>query len=98
MVVGSAQAQGQTMQKQWQLIRDGQAYKLKLGEAPVRAPGANEVQIKVHAASMNRRDVFVMRGSVSDATPPHRRAAVRRRWRGVRGRARALRGSRSATR
>jgi NADPH:quinone reductase-like Zn-dependent oxidoreductase len=66
LVIGSAPAQGQTgdkaMQKQWQLIRDGQAYKLKLGEAPVRTPEANEVQIKVHAASMNRRDVSVMRG------------------------------------
>ncbi len=26
-------------------------------------PGANEVQIKIHAASMNRRDVAVMQGN-----------------------------------
>ena len=66
MVLGGAQVQAETMQKQWQLIRDndgkGPGYTLKLGEAPVRAPGANEVQIKIHAASLNRRDVAVMRG------------------------------------
>jgi NADPH:quinone reductase-like Zn-dependent oxidoreductase len=52
----------QTTQKQWQLIRDGKAYKLQLADAPVRVPGANEVQIKMHAASLNRRDVYVMGG------------------------------------
>jgi len=62
VIFGGTQVQAQTMQKQWQLVRDGQAYQLKLGEAPVRAPGANEVQIKMHAASLNRRDVYVMRG------------------------------------
>jgi len=61
-----------TTQKQWQLIRDGNAYKLQLGEAPVRTPGANEVLIRMHAASLNRRDVFVMAGQYP--MPP--RAAV----------------------
>ena len=59
----------QTTQKQWQLIRKEKpepgkaAYTLQLADAPVRAPGPNEVQIKMHAASLNRRDVFVMQGT-----------------------------------
>lgn len=40
-----------------------QGYTLKLvTNAPVRAPGAGEILIKMHAASLNRRDIFVMRG------------------------------------
>jgi NADPH:quinone reductase-like Zn-dependent oxidoreductase len=62
LVFGGTQVQAQTMQKQWQLIREGQAYKLQFADAPVRAPAANEVQIKMRAASLNRRDIFVMRG------------------------------------
>jgi NADPH:quinone reductase-like Zn-dependent oxidoreductase len=64
-----ATVEAQTTQKQWQLIRKEKAaqgepvYKLQLADAPVRAPGPNEVQIKMHAASLNRRDVFVMQGS-----------------------------------
>ena len=62
-VFGGSSVEAQT-QKQWQLIKkaDGPGYALKLGEAAVRKPAANEVLIKVHAASLNRRDVFVMRG------------------------------------
>ena len=63
--------QAQTMQKQWQLTREGQSYKLKLGEAPVRAPAASEVQIKMHAASLNRRDVYVVRGQYPMPPRPH---------------------------
>lgn len=62
-MAGGANVQAQTTQKQWQLIKSGaQGYTLKLGEAPVRQPGAGEVLIKMHAASLNRRDIFVMRG------------------------------------
>jgi len=74
VLFSGATVAAQTTQKQWQLIRKEKAepgeavYALKLAEAPVRAPGPNEVQIKMHAASLNRRDVFVMRGSY--AMPP----------------------------
>lgn len=55
--------EAQTTQKQWQLIKSGgQGFTLKLGDAPVRKPGANEVLVKMHAASLNRRDVFVLKG------------------------------------
>lgn len=59
------------MQKQWQLTREGQAYKLALGEAPLRQPGANEVQIRMHAASLNRRDVYVLHGQYPMPPRPH---------------------------
>jgi NADPH:quinone reductase-like Zn-dependent oxidoreductase len=82
VVAGYASAQGRqnsgesvqipTTQKQWQLIREGNAYRLQLAEAPVRKPGANEILIRMHAASLNRRDVFVMAGQYR--MPP--RAAV----------------------
>ncbi len=50
-------------QQQYRLVRTGaQGYRLQLSEAPVRLPGANEVLVKVHAASLNRRDVLVMKG------------------------------------
>jgi NADPH:quinone reductase-like Zn-dependent oxidoreductase len=51
-------------QKQWRLVRSGTEgpFTLKLTDVPVRQPGANEVLVKVHAASLNRRDVYVLRG------------------------------------
>jgi NADPH:quinone reductase-like Zn-dependent oxidoreductase len=52
-----------TTQKQWQLIKgSGPTYTFTLKDVPVRAPGANEVLIKMHAASLNRRDVFLVKG------------------------------------
>jgi NADPH:quinone reductase-like Zn-dependent oxidoreductase len=52
-----------TTQKQYRLVRgDQQGFRLDLVDAPVRAPGPNEVLVKVHATSLNRRDVFVMKG------------------------------------
>ena len=69
ILFAGATVEAQTTQKQWQLIRKEKpapgepVYKLQLADAPVRAPGPNEVQIKMHAASLNRRDVFVMQGS-----------------------------------
>ena len=35
---------------------------LKLVDAPVRDPGAHEVLVRVHAVSLNRRDVFLLKG------------------------------------
>jgi NADPH:quinone reductase-like Zn-dependent oxidoreductase len=50
-------------QQQYHLVRTGQqGYRLELSEAPVRVPGPHEVLIRVHAVSLNRRDVFVMKG------------------------------------
>jgi NADPH:quinone reductase-like Zn-dependent oxidoreductase len=73
--VGGANVHAQTTQKQWQLVRNAApasgggaggappAYSLKLAtDVPVRKPEAGEVQVKIHAASLNRRDVFVMMG------------------------------------
>ena len=52
-----------TTQKQYRLVRDGvQGYKLELTDATVRLPGEHEVLIRVRATSLNRRDVFVMKG------------------------------------
>jgi NADPH:quinone reductase-like Zn-dependent oxidoreductase len=69
-----ANTQAQTTQKQWQLIKTGaQGYELKLAETAVRKPGTGEVLLKMHAASLNRRDLDVMHGEVRlahDATVP----------------------------
>jgi len=64
-ILGGTTVAAQTTQKQWQLIKKtgGPGYTLELGEAPVRQPGANEVLVKIHAASLNRRDVFVVAGT-----------------------------------
>ena len=53
-----------TTQKQYRLIQsgDGHGYALKLTDAAVRMPGEHEVLIRVRATSLNRRDVFVMKG------------------------------------
>jgi NADPH:quinone reductase-like Zn-dependent oxidoreductase len=58
------QEQIPTTQKQYRLIRSGQqGYKLEQVDAPVRMPGPHEVLIRVRATSLNRRDVFVMKGA-----------------------------------
>jgi NADPH:quinone reductase-like Zn-dependent oxidoreductase len=63
MAFGGTNVQAETTQKQWQLVRSGaQGYTLKLAQVPIPKPAANEVLVKMHAASLNRRDVFVMRG------------------------------------
>jgi NADPH:quinone reductase-like Zn-dependent oxidoreductase len=51
-------------QQQYRLVRTGTQgpFKLELVNAPVRQPGAHEVLVKVHDASLNRRDIFVMQG------------------------------------
>ncbi len=38
------------------------AYRLTLEEAPVPVPAAREVLVRVHAVSLNRRDLYVQRG------------------------------------
>jgi len=53
-----------TTQKQYRMVRTGTEgpFTLKMTDAPVRQPGANEVLIRVHAVSLNRRDVFLLAG------------------------------------
>jgi NADPH:quinone reductase-like Zn-dependent oxidoreductase len=50
-------------QKQYQLVNPGPSgFTLKLLDAPVRQPGANEVLVRVRAVSLNRRDIYVIDG------------------------------------
>jgi len=58
-------------QKQYQLVPSGaqagngqQGLQLKLVDAPVRAPGQHEVVVRVHATSLNRHDVYVLKGQL----------------------------------
>ncbi|MGH8325523.1 MAG: zinc-dependent alcohol dehydrogenase family protein [Steroidobacteraceae bacterium] len=50
-------------QRRYALIRqtDG-SYRLTLEKAPIPAPGDREVLVRVRAASLNRRDVYVLKG------------------------------------
>jgi len=56
-----------TTQKQYRLSRSGKSgpFQLKVVDAPVRAPKAGEVLVRVHAASLNRHDVFVLKGAMT---------------------------------
>lgn len=50
-------------QHQYQLVKQTQGYSLQLREgAPLRAPGPNEVLVRVRATSLNRRDISILRG------------------------------------
>lgn len=51
------------MNRQYQLQRNGDGPAvLTLVDTPVRQPGPHEVLVRVHAASLNRRDVYVRLG------------------------------------
>ena len=51
-------------QQQYQFVRPGSQgpFTLQQVQVPVPQPGAHQVLIRVHATSLNRRDIFVMRG------------------------------------
>jgi NADPH:quinone reductase-like Zn-dependent oxidoreductase len=50
-------------QQQYQLVDPGpNGFTLKRVEAPVRPPGAGEVLVRVRAAALNRRDIYVIDG------------------------------------
>ncbi|MBM4240013.1 MAG: NAD(P)-dependent alcohol dehydrogenase, partial [Gammaproteobacteria bacterium] len=50
-------------QLQYQLVKQKQGFSLQLREgAPIRAPAAGELVVRVRATSLNRRDIMVMRG------------------------------------
>jgi NADPH:quinone reductase-like Zn-dependent oxidoreductase len=61
---GGVMAAQPTTQKQYRMVRTGTQgpFTLKLTDAPVRQPGAKEVLVKVHATSLNRRDVYLQMG------------------------------------
>ena len=63
VAVGSQAVSAQSTQKQYRLVKQGdEPFKLTLVDAPVRQPGEHEVLIKVHAVSLNRRDVMIAKG------------------------------------
>jgi len=63
LLVGSQAVSAQTTQKQYRLIKEGDApFTLTLLDAPVRQPGEHEVLVRVHAVSLNRRDVMIAKG------------------------------------
>ena len=59
-----AAAQLPTTQQQYQFVRSGGQgpFTMKKVEVPVPQPGAHQVLIRVHATSLNRRDIFVLQG------------------------------------
>jgi len=60
----------QTTQRQYQLQRSGDAPAvLAMVDAPIRQPGPHEVLVRVHAASLNRRDVYVKLGRYPGPKP-----------------------------
>ena len=63
LTVSAMSAGAQTTQKQYQLQKSGDAPPvLRLVDAPVRQPGEHEVLVRVHATSLNRRDIYVKAG------------------------------------
>ena len=66
-IAAPASAAIPTTQKQYRLTRSGESgpFQLQMVDAPVRAPGAGEVLVRVRAASLNRHDVFVLNGQMT---------------------------------
>src|SRR4051812_39686486 len=65
-------AQAQTTQRQYQLQKTGDAPAvLRLVDAPVRQPGEHEVLVRVHATSLNRRDIYVKMGRYPGPMKPN---------------------------
>jgi NADPH:quinone reductase-like Zn-dependent oxidoreductase len=65
-------SQVQTTQRQYQLQKTGDAPpELRLVDAPVRQPGEHEVLVRVHAVSLNRRDVYVKLGRYPGPMKPN---------------------------
>lgn len=49
-------------QKQYQFVKAAQGFTLELADAPVKAPGDNDVVIQIKATALNRRDISIMQG------------------------------------
>jgi NADPH:quinone reductase-like Zn-dependent oxidoreductase len=72
LAVFAMSAEAQTTQRQYQLQKNGDGPPaLKLVEAPVRQPGDNEVLVKVHAVSLNRRDMYMRLGQYPGPMAPN---------------------------
>jgi NADPH:quinone reductase-like Zn-dependent oxidoreductase len=72
LAVIAMSAEAQTTQRQYQLQKSGDAPPaLKLVDAPVRQPGDNEVLVRVHAVSLNRRDMYMRLGQYPGPMPPN---------------------------
>ena len=72
LAVFAMNAEAQTTQRQYQLQKSGDSPPaLKLVEAPVRQPGDNEVLVRVHAVSLNRRDIYMRLGQYPGPMPPN---------------------------
>ena len=70
-------AEAQTTQRQYQLQKTGDAPPaLRLVDAPVRQPGEHEVLVRVHAVSLNRRDIYVRLGQYPGPMRAESRAAL----------------------
>jgi NADPH:quinone reductase-like Zn-dependent oxidoreductase len=57
----AANSQNPTI-RQYQLERDGKEFRLAMKTVPRPAPAAGQVLVRVRAASLNQRDLLVMRG------------------------------------
>ena len=65
-------AHAQTTQKQYQLQKSGDGpLQLQLVDAPVRQPGEHEVLVRVHAVSLNRRDIYMRAGQYPGGVRPN---------------------------
>ena len=72
LLVLAVSAQAQTTQRQYQLQKTGDAPAvLRLVDAPVRQPGDHEVLVRVHAVSLNRRDIYMSRGQYPGPIKPN---------------------------
>jgi NADPH:quinone reductase-like Zn-dependent oxidoreductase len=71
-LVLAVSAQAQTTQRQYQLQKTGDApLVLRLVDAPVRQPGDHEVLVRVHAVSLNRRDIYMSHGQYPGGVKPN---------------------------
>lgn len=62
-LAGADLVYAQATQKQYRLVKSAAGgLELRLMDAPVRQPGANEVLVRVRATSLNRRDVMIVQG------------------------------------
>ena len=72
LAVLAMNAEAQTTQRQYQLQKSGDGPPvLKLVDAPVRQPGDHEVLVRVHAVSLNRRDMYMRLGQYPGPMPPN---------------------------
>ncbi len=72
LAVLAMNAEAQTTQRQYQLQKSGDAPPaLRLVDAPVRQPGEHEVLVRVHAVSLNRRDMYMRLGQYPGPIKPN---------------------------